>query len=200
MFRENMRPLILALAVCGAASCSNGVPLGPSAAATAPATTSATSGGTSGTATTTTTTTTTSTSGSGGEREDDDKKTPSTPTTPTTPTTPVTTTPVSTTPVTTTPVTTTPAAAVTAVAYTQDVQPVFASDCVPCHGGRSPAARYSMSTYAGVMAAVKAGSASSALVVVTQPGGTMYSFLSGDRAGKAALIRAWVLAGAPQSR
>ena len=55
-------------------------------------------------------------------------------------------------------------------------------------------------SYAGVMAAVKAGSASSALVIVTQPGGVMYGFLSGDRTSKAALIRTWVLNGAPQSR
>jgi hypothetical protein len=85
------------------------------------------------------------------------------------------------------------------VAYS-DLQPIFATDCVPCHGGSRPAARYSMTGYTGVMAAVRAGSASSALVIVTQPGGVMYAFLSGDRAGKAAMIRTWVLNGAPQSR
>jgi hypothetical protein len=85
------------------------------------------------------------------------------------------------------------------VAYT-DLVPTFASDCTPCHGGSRAAARYSTASYAGVMAAVKAGSASSALVIVTQPGGIMYGFLSGDRASKAALIRTWVLNGAPQSR
>ena len=57
-----------------------------------------------------------------------------------------------------------------------------------------------MTSYTGVMAAVRPGSASSALVIVTQPGGMMYSLLSGDRAGKAALIRTWVLNGAPQTR
>jgi len=88
----------------------------------------------------------------------------------------------------------------TAVAYTPDLQPIFASDCLPCHGGRQVAGRYSMTTYAGVMAAVAPRSASSALVIVTQPGGLMYTFLSGDRASKAALIRTWVLNGAPQSR
>jgi hypothetical protein len=86
------------------------------------------------------------------------------------------------------------------VAYTPDLQPVFNNDCVPCHGGRSIAARYSMTTYAAVMAAVSPRSASSALVIVTQPGGLMYTFLSGDRASKAAMIRTWVLNGAPQSR
>jgi len=85
------------------------------------------------------------------------------------------------------------------VAYT-DLAPIFASDCTPCHGTRSPKARYSTATYAGVMAAVKVGSASSALVIVTQPRGSMSGFLSGDRAGKAELIKTWVLNGAPQSR
>ena len=99
----------------------------------------------------------------------------------------------------TTPTTTTPTPTTTAVAYT-DLLPIFNSDCTPCHGTRSPAARYSTASYAGVMAGVRAGSASSALVIVTQPGGLMYGFLSGDRAGKAALIRTWVLNGAPQSR
>ena len=72
----------------------------------------------------------------------------------------------------------------TTVAYTPDLQPIFNSDCVPCHGGRQVAARYSMTTYAGVMAAVTPRSASSALVIVTQPGGLMYPFLSGDRASR----------------
>ena len=77
---------------------------------------------------------------------------------------------------------------------------MFNSDCTPCHGTRSLAGRYSTASYAGVMAAVRAGSVSSALIIVTQPGGVMNGFLSGDRVGKAALIRTWVLNGAPQSR
>ncbi len=109
----------------------------------------------------------------------------------------------SSTPAPTAPAPTTPAPAqptTRAVAYTPDLQAVFNSDCVPCHGARSPAARYSMTTYAGVMAAVTPRSTSSPLVLVTQPGGVMYSLLSGDRAGKSAMIRTWVLNGAPQSR
>jgi len=150
------RSRMFALAAAGTlvsalAGCSNGVPLGPSDAATQAA----------GSSTTGTTTT----------------PAPATPTT--TPTAP----------------TSTP----TAVAYT-DLVPIFNSDCTPCHGTRSPAARYSTASYAGIMAGVRAGSASSALVIVTQPGGLMYGFLSGDRVGKAALIRTWVLNGAPQSR
>ncbi len=77
---------------------------------------------------------------------------------------------------------------------------MFNSDCVPCHGSRSAAGRYNMTSYASVMAAVSPGNASSPLVLVTQPGGLMYSFFSGDRASKAAMVKAWVLAGAPQSR
>ena len=92
------------------------------------------------------------------------------------------------------------AIAVRTVAYVQDIQPIFNSDCVPCHGARSPAARYSMATYAGVMAAVAPGNASSALVIVTQSGGAMHAFLSGDQAGKAAMIRTWVMNGTLQSR
>jgi hypothetical protein len=130
------------------AACSNGVPLGPSAASKVAS-----------------------------------SQTPS-PTPSPTPTTP------------TGPATTTTAT----VAYTPDLQPVFNGDCVPCHGGRQVAGRYSMTTYAGVMAAVTPRSASSALVIVTQPGGLMYPFLSGDRASKAAMIRTWVMNGAPQNR
>jgi hypothetical protein len=68
------------------AACSNGVPLGPSGAATSP-TTNTTTGATRPTTTPVT-------------------ATPATPTAPTT----------------------------TAVAYTPDLQPIFQSDCVPCHG------------------------------------------------------------------
>jgi len=93
-----------------------------------------------------------------------------------------------------------PATSSSAVAYTPDLQPIFDSDCTPCHGGRSPAARYSTASYAGVMAAVQPGSAASALAVVTRPGGFMYAFFSGDRAAKSAAISQWILNGAPERR
>ena len=95
---------------------------------------------------------------------------------------------------------TTTTIAASAVAYTQDLAPFLTTDCVPCHGGSRPAAGYSMTTYTGVMAAVRSGSTSSPLVLVTQSGGAMYGFLSGDRATKATNIRTWVLNGAPQNR
>ena len=86
------------------------------------------------------------------------------------------------------------------VAYTQDIAPIMASDCTVCHNDRSPAGRYSTAGYTQVMKAVRAGSASSSLVIVTRPGGHMYGFLSGDRVAKASLISQWVLTGATTSR
>jgi hypothetical protein len=86
-----------------------------------------------------------------------------------------------------------PAPAAASVAYEQDVRPILAADCERCHG--------QFGSYAGTMAYVVAGSASSPLVRATQSGGSMYSHLSGDRTGKAALIRSWVVEnGAAQSR
>jgi hypothetical protein len=79
------------------------------------------------------------------------------------------------------------------VAWDQDIQPILANDCVRCHGY--------MSSYAGTMSVVTPGNPSSALVTATRSGGSMYSYLSGDRAAKSALIRAWVVDnGAAQSR
>jgi mono/diheme cytochrome c family protein len=87
------------------------------------------------------------------------------------------------------------------VAYVQDLKPVFDRDCVSCHGGSRPSAGYNMSTYAGVMALVRAGDASSRLVVATRSNGSMYGHFSGDRAGKSDLVRRWVVDnGAAQSR
>jgi len=98
--------------------------------------------------------------------------TTSTPTTPTSPTTP-----------------TPPPTA--SVAFTQDIKPIV-SGCVRCHSN--------FSTYRGVMSVVVAGSASSRLVVKTQPGGSMYNYLPADRATNASLIKQWVVAGAPENR
>jgi hypothetical protein len=88
----------------------------------------------------------------------------------------------------------TPAAAPGAsIAYVQDIKPILEADCLRCHGN--------LASYGGVMAFVTPGSASSLLVRVTQPGGSMNSRLSGDRTRKADLIRRWVVDnGAAQSR
>ncbi len=79
------------------------------------------------------------------------------------------------------------------VAYEQDLKPIFDSDCLICHSRSRPLGRYSMSTYADVMAAVRPGSASSALVSTTQSRGSMYRYFSGNRTAKADLVRRWVV-------
>lgn len=71
------------------------------------------------------------------------------------------------------------------VAYVQDIKPILEADCLRCHGN--------LASYGAVMAFVTPGSASSLLVRVTQPGGSMNGRFSGDRAGKADLIRRWVV-------
>ena len=90
--------------------------------------------------------------------------------------------------------TTTPTPSPTgALSYNQDLKPIFDSDCVYCHSNSRPLGNYSMSSYAAVLRAVVPGSASSRLVSTTQQGGSMYRYFSGDRATKAALVKAWVV-------
>ena len=88
-----------------------------------------------------------------------------------------------------------------ALSYNQDLKPIFQSDCVPCHSGSRPSAGYAMDTYANVMRAVQPGNPNSALVVWTQPGGTMYRFWTGNAAQRAAMVKQWVVTdNAQQSR
>lgn len=91
----------------------------------------------------------------------------------------------------------TPAAtSATTLAYNQDMKALFQSDCVSCHGLSRVSGNYRMTTYAQVMTAVRAGSASSILVGVTQSGGSMYRYWSGStatRQAKAAQVRAWIV-------
>ena len=92
----------------------------------------------------------------------------------------------------TTPTTTEP----TPLAYNQDMRPLFQSDCVTCHGSGRADGNYRMTTYGQVMAAVRAGSPSSLLVLDTQPGGSMYRYWSGSnstRSAKAAQVRSWIV-------
>lgn len=99
--------------------------------------------------------------------------------------------------------TTTPTAPTTATgsyAYAQDVKPILDADCIRCHGGSRPSAGVDLSSYASAMRYVTAGNANSTLVLVTRSGGLMNGYLTGDRAGKADIIRQWVVNGAPQAR
>jgi hypothetical protein len=81
----------------------------------------------------------------------------------------------------------------TSITYTANVQPILASDCVPCHNSATRNGGYDLSTYAGVMRAVAPGNAQSPLVLVTQPGGLMYREFGATPAEKAATIRRWVV-------
>jgi hypothetical protein len=79
------------------------------------------------------------------------------------------------------------------LSYTTDVAPVFAADCVRCHGASSPAGGYSMVDYASVMKDVRPGDPSSPLVVETQPLGHMFQYFSGDRLVKSSLVYTWIV-------
>lgn len=82
------------------------------------------------------------------------------------------------------------------LAYDPDMKLIFASDCVICHGGVRVDGNYRMITYSQVMQDVRAGNASSRLVTITQPNGSMYRYFSGSNATrqtKASQIRAWVV-------
>jgi len=81
----------------------------------------------------------------------------------------------------------------TSVTYTANVQSIFASDCVPCHGPSQRQAGYDFSTYAGALKALTPGSDQSMLVRVTQPNGLMYVNFSGNRSQKAGIIYDWVV-------
>ncbi len=106
--------------------------------------------------------------------------------TPTSPTTP-----------TPNPTPTTPTTGTTTVlAYNQDLKALFQSDCISCHGPGRADGNYRMTTYAQVMSAVRAGSASSKLVTTTAQNGSMYRYWSGStatRQAKAAQVRSWVV-------
>ncbi len=88
---------------------------------------------------------------------------------------------------------TTPTTGTVSVAYTNDLVPIFRSDCLRCHSGSRPDGNYNMSTYEGVMRAVVAGNSRSALVTTTQNRGSMYRYWSGNAAAKAELVRSWVV-------
>lgn len=79
------------------------------------------------------------------------------------------------------------------VTYLNDLQAVFASDCVRCHNVSSAAGGYSMNDYPSVLKAVRSGDPSSPLVVATQPTGRMFQYFSGDRLAKSSLVYIWIV-------
>lgn len=81
----------------------------------------------------------------------------------------------------------------TTVTYTKDMQPILAADCVSCHGPSVQQNSVNLSTYAGVLKVVSVGNTNSLLIQVTQPGGLMYSMLSGNRTQKAQTIYDWIM-------
>ena len=89
--------------------------------------------------------------------------------------------------------TTTSTGTSTTLAYVNDIKPILDSDCVVCHNSRLHENNVDLSTYAGVMRVVQAGSTNSLLIQVTQSNGIMFPNLTGDRAAKSALIRSWVV-------
>ena len=80
------------------------------------------------------------------------------------------------------------------LAYDPDLKPLFASDCVQCHGGFRVDGGYRMTSYPEVMKNVRPGQASSKLVVLTQSKGSMYRYWSGNAQAKANQVLQWVVA------
>jgi hypothetical protein len=79
------------------------------------------------------------------------------------------------------------------VGFVEDIKPLLDADCVTCHNTRTANGRVDLSTYASVMRTVRAGSANSELVRVTQRGGSMYREWRGSADAKADLVRRWVV-------
>jgi hypothetical protein len=88
---------------------------------------------------------------------------------------------------------TVPGTGVTTYTYTTDVRSILTSDCTRCHNSSQHEAGFDFTSYAGVQRALTAGSDQSVLVRVTQPGGLMYSELSGNRTQKVQIIYDWVV-------
>jgi hypothetical protein len=79
------------------------------------------------------------------------------------------------------------------VAYTNDIRPIFESDCTICHNSILRTGGVDLSTYSGALRVVTPGSANSTLVRVTRPGGIMFVNLTGEPNAKSDLIQRWVV-------
>jgi len=83
--------------------------------------------------------------------------------------------------------------------YVNDIAPIMQSNCVMCHSGPQPTAGRDFSTYMGVMTVVTPFDPNSRLIQMTKPGAPMHGFLNPDPAGRAEIIRQWIVNdGAPQ--
>lgn len=82
---------------------------------------------------------------------------------------------------------------VTTYTYTANVRSILTTDCTWCHNASQHDGGYDFTTFTGVRRALTVGSAGSPLVRQTQPGGLMFSELSGDRTAKSGVIYDWVV-------
>ena len=91
-----------------------------------------------------------------------------------------------------------PPAATGAVDFVRDIQPIFAENCVSCHGETNPAANYSMTTYEGVLGSGSDGTpnaipgdAESLLLQKSRVGGSMNAFYGSPE--EVELVERWVV-------
>jgi hypothetical protein len=79
------------------------------------------------------------------------------------------------------------------LSYTQNIKPIFDTDCLSCHSAGNAQGGYSVSSYASTVAGQRPGDAASSLVVDCAPGGSMYGYFSGDAVTKATEVFRWMV-------
>lgn len=79
------------------------------------------------------------------------------------------------------------------LSYTQNIKPIFDTDCLSCHSAGNAQGGYSVSTYAATVAGQRPGDAASPLVVDCAPSGSMYHYFSGDAVTKATEVFRWMV-------
>lgn len=79
------------------------------------------------------------------------------------------------------------------IGYVQDTKLIFEADCVECHGPRRREHNVDLSTYQNVLRNLSPGNANSTLIRESGPRGPMYRYWRGDAAGKAELVRRWIV-------
>lgn len=95
-----------------------------------------------------------------------------------------------------------PVAVAGPVSYASQVAPLFADQCVSCHGAEDPEAGLQLHTYEGVMkgseygTVVEAGDPDGSLLVEMISAGEMPQDADALTADQVALVRSWIAAGA----